>query len=90
MEKSVIFILHRGISKQRKEKKGIYEEKRLISEVAKHLNNHYLAIAGGLKKGELKELSPFADIFIVGGTITSSNHPQRTTEQLFQGIQEKR
>lgn len=90
LKKTVIFILHRGISKQRKEQKGIYEEKRLISEVAKNLKNHYLAIAGGLKRGEIKELSPFADILIVGNTITSSSHPKRITKQLFQEIREGR
>lgn len=90
LKKPVIFILHRGISKQRKEKKGIYEEKKLISKVAKNLNNHYLAIAGGLKKNEIKEISLFADILIVGSTITNSSHPQRTTKQLFQEINEGR
>ncbi|NIW15645.1 MAG: hypothetical protein GWN31_17345 [Candidatus Thorarchaeota archaeon] len=87
LNKSAIFLLHRGISQQRKESKGIYEEKHLISQVATDLKNHYLAIAGGLKREEVKELSQFADILIVGSTITSSSQPQKMTRQLFQEIQ---
>lgn len=43
------------------------------------VHDHYLAIAGGLSRGDLRELSQYADVFIVGSAITSSETPEKVT-----------
>lgn len=84
--KRVIFALHRGISEQRKKGAGISTQRKLITQAREIIQESYIALAGGLKKGEIRSLAPYADIFIVGSAITNARNPQEITRKLTQEV----
>ncbi|PUA32242.1 MAG: hypothetical protein B7O98_06125 [Zestosphaera tikiterensis] len=78
-----VFEIHIGIDAQRKGL-GIASVKDLIAEVKRRYPQIILAVAGGIKKDDVKILKQLGvDIVIVGGYITRSSDPRKAAEEII-------
>ncbi|MFQ5763006.1 MAG: orotidine 5'-phosphate decarboxylase / HUMPS family protein [Candidatus Bathyarchaeia archaeon] len=84
-ENWLMFNLHRGITDQIRKGHGVYQERDLISSARKSAGDFRLNVAGGIKRGTIKEIMSLGvDVCTVGGAVTRSSDPETVTRKMLE------